>query len=199
MLCTICMGTIFKCTTSVFLSKENAKWGSSSCIFIEDIWPCLLLLQTIALVLSIDKLTIKFHSLCSSYVHCTNIFIEGMYCNPKVWAISFQNILIICTVQYKLNFSPRFICYKVTWWWNSWPSQFANLCFNTFSDTIKMHLEHSDTLDSYLIWFDKSCVVFVLCVSLWQERRVVADCHTESKLQIKSNQIDHVRTLPVAI
>ena len=39
MLCTICMamGTIFKCTMSVFLSKENAKRGSSSCIFIEDI------------------------------------------------------------------------------------------------------------------------------------------------------------------
>jgi len=51
-------------------------------------------------------------------------------------------------VQYSLNFSQSFFCYRVTQWRNSLPSKFANLPFNTFVNAVLSHLEHCDTLST---------------------------------------------------
>ena len=49
-------------------------------------------------------------------------------------------------VRFNLKFSQRFFRYRVTQWWNSLPSQFAYLPFNTFIDAVRSHLERCDTL-----------------------------------------------------
>ena len=70
--------------------------------------------------------------------------------------------------------------YRVTQWWNSLPSQLANLPFNTFSNTVRSYFEHCDTLDTwfcciydmyvvlyfymYVMLCFVCCVVFIMCV-----------------------------------
>ena len=49
-------------------------------------------------------------------------------------------------VRFNLKFSQRFFRYRVTQWWNSLPSKFAYLPFNTFIDAVQSHLERCDTL-----------------------------------------------------
>ena len=95
-------------------------------------------------------LLIKFRSLCSMHKQfnqrrCIPLeppiqFGQSHSHNTRA-SSSFARI-----VRYKLKISQRFLRYRETQWWNSLPSQFANLPFNSFINTIKSQLEHCDTL-----------------------------------------------------
>ena len=93
---------------------------------------------------------IKFRSVCSMYKQ-----FHQRRCIPLEPPIQFGQSHSHYTrtsssfariVRYNLNFSQRFFRYRVTQWWNSLPSQFANLPFNVFVDAVQSHFDHCDTL-----------------------------------------------------
>ena len=106
---------------------------------------------------------IKFRSICSMYKQ-----FHQRCCIPLEPPIQFGQSHSHYTrtsssfariVRYELNFSQKLFRYRVTQWWNSLPSQFANLPFNTFVNAVRSYFEHCDTLGSYLIF-----VVFMICM-----------------------------------
>ena len=86
-------------------------------------------------------------------VRCTNNSICCIPLEPpihSIWEFPFslhQNILIICkNCSIQIELFSKVFCYRVTQWWNSLPSLFANLPFNTFVNAVQSHLKHCDTL-----------------------------------------------------
>ena len=93
---------------------------------------------------------IKLRSICSMYKQ-----FHQRCCIPLEPPIQFGQSLSHYTrtfssfariVRYKVKFSQRFFRYRVTQWWNSLPSQFANLPFKTFVNAVQSYFEHCDTL-----------------------------------------------------
>ena len=93
----------------------------------------------------LDQL-IKFLSLCSMHKR-----FHQRRCIPLEPPINLVNLILITPdhlhhLRELFGISQRFFRYRATQWWNSLPSQFANLPFNSFINMIKSHLEHCDTL-----------------------------------------------------